>query len=335
MKRILAIIAALLLCGAATGLLLLRRQALPIAQPVRIELPRGSDYAALVDSLDAHGCIVNRPLFVTAARLSGLASHVVPGSYELRPGMGLVRVVHKLRAGRQDPVRITLNKVRTLAQLCQFLGDKLQVESDTLLSCFSDPEFCRRHGSTPETVIGLFLPNTYEFYWTVTPDELADRMNKESERFWKKRETRLEALNLSRDEVLTLASIVEEETNCDGEKADIASVYLNRLRIGMALQADPTVRFAAGDFTVRRIGGAMLQNPSPYNTYRHTGLPPGPICTPSAASVDAVLENKHTDYLFFCAKEDFSGRHRFASNLTQHQHNAQLFHQALNQRGIK
>ena len=159
-------------------------------------------------------------------------------------------------------------------------------------------------------------------------------MHSESEQFWASRDNRLTDLGLSRQQVLTLASIVEEETNCNEEKPDIASVYLNRYRIGMPLQADPTVKYAVGDFSIRRIKGDMLKTDSPYNTYLNPGLPPGPICIPSASSVDAVLQNKPTHYLYFCAKEDFSGRHNFASTPQEHIANARKFHKALNDRNI-
>ena len=159
-------------------------------------------------------------------------------------------------------------------------------------------------------------------------------MKREADFFWNKRQNQLSSLGLSRQQVLTIASIVEEETNAEEEKADIASVYLNRLRIGMPLQADPTIKFAIGDFTIRRIKGDMLNTDSPYNTYRYAGLPPGPICIPSVSSIDAVLKNKKTDYLFFCAKDDFSGRHVFATNSNDHSKNAKKFHNALNNKKI-
>lgn len=203
------------------------------------------------------------------------------------------------------------------------------------MAYLQNDSICSIYGLTPATVFALFPQNTYEFYWTVSPMAFLDKMNQESNKFWNERQSQLSAINLSREQVITIASIVEEETNCNDEKADIASVYLNRYRIGMALQADPTVKYAIGDFTIRRIRGEMLQTDSPYNTYRNAGLPPGPICIPSAASIDAVLKNKNTQYLYFCAKEDFSGRHNFAATITEHQANAKKFHKALNKQNIK
>ena len=226
-------------------------------------------------------------------------------------------MIQKIYSGNQDPVRVTINKHRTVQHLCQYLGTRLTLQPDSLLSLMQSDETCARYGETPLTIIGLFLQNTYELYWTTTPTALLDRMKRESDYFWEKRKLQLEALGLTRQQVLT-----------------IASIDLNRYRIGMPLQADPTVKYAIGDFSIRRIRGNMLQYDSPYNTYRYPGLPPGPICIPSTASIDAVLKNKKTDYLFFCAKEDFSGRHNFAATSTEHSSNAQKFHKALNNRNI-
>lgn len=330
------IIALCLVVGIAVGLAIGHLKPVTNSQDERIYIPQECGYDALLDTLDAHHCIDGRhTAFNDLARLRGLPDHVKPGSYVVKPGIRLLALVQKLYSGNQDPVRITINRQRTLDGLCQFLGSKLAFSADSLLALLQQDDFCAAYGCTPQTVIGLFLQNTYEFYWTASPAKFVERMASESEQFWHERDSRLADLGLSRQQVLTIASIVEEETNCNDEKPDIASVYLNRFRIGMPLQADPTVKYAVGDFSIRRIRGAMLSTDSPYNTYRYAGLPPGPICIPSAASIDAVLKNKRTDYLYFCAKEDFSGRHNFASNPQQHAENARKFHNALNQRGIR
>ena len=333
-KHLIIIIVAALFILAAVALLLIPQQTLGISQPVRINIPAGTQYTALVDSLDRHGCIPNHPAFHAIAKARGLHKHVKPGSYLLQPGTSLLKVVHKLYSGNQDPVRVTINKHRTPEQLCQFLGTRLTLHPDSLLALMQSPQTCSQYGETPQTIIGLFLQNTYELYWTTTPSALLDRMKRESDYFWAKHKNQLQALGLTQQQVLTIASIVDEETNADDEKADIASVYLNRYRIGMPLQADPTVKFAIGDFSIRRIRGNMLSYDSPYNTYLYSSLPPGPICIPSVSSIDAVLKNKKTDYFFFCAKEDFSGRHNFAATSAQHSANAQKFHKALNNRNI-
>lgn len=328
------VIASILVLLVATGFFLVREQNLPISQPVRINIPEGTDYKALVDSLDHHGCIVSHPTFHLLSRIRGLNNHVKAGSYLLQPGSHIIQVIQKFYNGNQDPIRITINKHRTPEHLCQFLGTKLTFSPDSLLALLQSKEVCQRYGETPQTIIGMFLQNTYEIYWTTSPTALLARMKRESDYFWDKRQVQLKNLGLTRQQVLTIASIVEEETNAEEEKADIASVYLNRLRIGMPLQADPTIKYALGDFSIRRILNSMLTTDSPYNTYRYAGLPPGPICIPSTTSIDAVLKNKKTDYLFFCAKEDFSGRHNFAATSDEHSSNAQRFHKALNNRNI-
>ena len=329
----------ILLLALATIILLsiglLRRQSTPATEDVRIYVPSGSSFSALADTLEAHNLLASRGIFASASKLRGLDKHVKSGSYLIHPHTGLIPLIQKLYAGNQDAIRITINRHRTVEQLCEFLGSKLELSADTLLALMLTDTVCARYGETPQTIIGMFPQNTYEYYWNISPNKLLNKMHQESLRFWEKREGKLAQLHLTRQQVITLASIVEEETNANDEKADIASVYLNRLHINMPLQADPTVKFAIGDFSIQRIKAYMLLTDSPYNTYMHAGLPPGPICIPSAASIDAVLQNKHTNYLYFCAKEDFSGHHNFATTLAQHQANAARFHAALNQRNIK
>ncbi|MCQ2294916.1 MAG: endolytic transglycosylase MltG [Bacteroidales bacterium] len=334
---IIAAAALLLFLVGVAGLLVMRHQQTVNSQPVRVNVPTNSSFSQLLDSLQSQGCITpsTKASFSTMSRLRGLTSHVKPGSYKIQPGMPLFRVVQKFYSGSQDPVRVTINKHRTLQQFCQFIGSKLEMDADTLLAYLLDTATLQQYQSTPATIICLFPQNTYEFYWNIDPTTFVSRMQRESDRFWTDRQTQLAALGLTRQQVLTIASIVEEETNCHDEKPDIASVYLNRYRVGMPLQADPTVKFALGDFSIRRVWGSMLQTDNPYNTYRYAGLPPGPICIPSAKSIDAVLKNKKTDYFFFCAKEDFSGRHNFSSSISQHLSNANKFHKALNERKIK
>ena len=301
----------------------------------RIYIPTGSSYADLCDTLRTNGCMPNTTAFNLFARLRKLPDHVKGGSYIVADGMTAFHLVGKLNSGNQDPIRLTVGKHRTIESLCEFLGQKLEFPPDSLLLLLRDPELCAQYGEIPQTIIGIFPRNTYEVYWTTSPRKFLDRMKRESDSFWQPRQNAIQSLGLSRQQVLTLASIVEEETNANDEKADIASVYLNRLRIGMPLQADPTVKYAMGDFTIRRILNYMLQTDSPYNTYRVKGLPPGPICIPSVSSIDAVLKNKKTDWIYFCAKEDFSGRHNFSSSLAEHQRNAAKFHKALNDRKIR
>lgn len=332
---ILIIVALVVLLMAIAGTWLVKSQNLRIAEPTRVNVPDNATYSDLVDSLDAHHCIPSHAVFNTLARARRLPSHIKPGSYRFNPNENILLVIQTLYSGKQTPIRVTINKKRTVKQLCDYLGTKLELTSDSLRFLMESPLICKQYGETPQTIIGMFPQNTYELYWNITPKALLNRMLKESDTFWNSRDARLKEVGLSRQQVLTLASIVEEETNCNEEKPDIASVYLNRYRIGMPLQADPTVRFALEDFGIQRIRGNMLEVESPYNTYKYAGLPPGPICIPSVASIDAVLKNKKTDYLFFCAKEDFSGRHNFSSTHEEHLFNAKKFHKALNDRNIR
>lgn len=332
---IIIIIAVAVVLLTALGLVAIPSQKLHIAEPTRVNVPDNASYNDLVDSLDVHGCIPNHAIFNTLAKMRKLPTHIKPGSYRFTPGENIIFVIQTLYSGNQTPIRVTINKKRTVQQLCDYLGTKLEFTSDSLLLLMESPIVCQQYGETPQSIIGMFPQNTYELYWNITPKALLNRMLKESETFWNGRDTLLKAVGLSRQQVLTLASIVEEETNCNEEKPDIASVYLNRYRCGMPLQADPTVKFAIGDFGIQRIRGNMLEVESPYNTYKYAGLPPGPICIPSVASIDAVLKNKKTDYFFFCAKEDFSGRHNFSCTHEEHLSNAKKFHKALNERNIR
>lgn len=345
MKRVyLILIVAFLLIGVGgVAAWRLVAQQVAVQECTRIYVSEGTTFEALTDTLDAHQCLASHGGWNTLARLRGLPQHIKAGSYRVEPNMRVLALVQKLYSGNQDPIRITIGKHRTTESLCQYLGGRLQLEADTLLALLQDSTVCAQYGLTPATILCLFTQNTYEVYWTLTPQALLHRMQQETDAFWRQRQAQVQLLandptlkaQLStRNAVVTLASIVEEETNANGEKADIASVYLNRLRIGMPLQADPTVKYALGDFGIRRILSRMLAVKSPYNTYRHAGLPPGPICIPSVASIDAVLQNKQTSYLYFCAKEDFSGRHNFAATAAEHAVNAQRFHQALDKKRI-
>ena len=293
-------------------------------EPVRIDLP-ADDFSMLCNLLDRKD-VKATSTFHFAARLMKLDRNVRPGSYIVEPRMNTLALVRKLRNGQQDPIRLTIGKFRLPDDLNRYLGEKLMHNDfDIPLDSFH-----------------LVLPDTYEVYWTITPDAFMQRMAKESEHFWSKQHTsqseknkdsriRMDSDSSVRDLVI-LASIVEEETNYGPEKPLIASVYLNRLRRGMPLQADPTVKYAVGDFTLRRILFEHLAMESPFNTYLHTGLPPAPICLPSKATIRAVLDATETDYLYFCASEQLDGTHRFAATLAEHNRNAARYHAAISKK---
>lgn len=258
------------------------------------------------------------------------------GAYRLEPGMSVWRVALKLARGSQTPVRVTFNNVRTLDQMAERIAEQLCFSKADLLTALQNDSACAAMGFTQATLPALFLPDTYEFYWTVTPQAFVQKMEREYRRYWQgTRERQAEALGLTPIEVATLASIVEEETNKPDEMGTVAGLYMNRLRKGMPLQADPTVKFACGDFALQRILKKHLAVESPYNTYRVTGLPPGPIRIASKQAIDAVLNHRPNQYLYMCAREDFSGYHNFAVTLAEHQRNAVRYQRELNRRGIR
>lgn len=258
------------------------------------------------------------------------------GRYAIEPGDNMLGVYRKLQRGLQEAVRLTLPSVRTTERLAAVLGHKLMLDSATIAHAFADTAFCHTYGYTPETLPCLFIPNTYQVYWDVNLHNFMTRMQDEHNHFWNEsRRQKAEAAGLTPNEVMTLASIIDEETANDEEKPMVAGMYINRLRTDMPLQADPTVKFAMKDFALRRIYRHHLLTPSPYNTYLNTGLPPGPIRIPSIAGIDAVLNHVQHDYVYMCAKEDFSGTHNFARTYSEHLANAARYSAALNKRGIR
>ena len=259
-----------------------------------------------------------------------------PGRYRLTDGMSNIELVRMLRSGRQIPVKVTFNNIRLNTQLAGAVTPTIEADSAGIMALLTDSAYlAERFNLTPQTVLSLCIPNTYELFWNTSAKGFLDRMEKEHERFWtESRRQKAREANLTLLQVSTLASIIEEETQMDSEKPIMAGVYINRLSKSIPLQADPTIKYAAGDFTIRRILNRHKEIQSPYNTYLHAGLPPGPICIPSITSIDAVLNYSKHDYLFFCAKEDFSGYHNFARTLQQHSRNAQAYQSALNRRRI-
>ncbi|MBQ2248340.1 MAG: endolytic transglycosylase MltG [Tidjanibacter sp.] len=303
--------------------------------PTEFVIPTGSNYSALLDTISSAG-VERLGIIDIVGRLKKLDRNPKAGHYVLPEGATPVAVVNMLRSGAQKPVRVTFNNTRTLPQLAGRIASQLEVDSANLLLHLESPATAERYSIRKEEVIGLFIPNTYDIWWNASPEAITERMHREWKRFWnEERSAALARTKLSKMEVITLASIVYEETKNVGEMAKIAGVYINRLRRGMPLQACPTAKYAVGDFTIKRVLHKHTQTPSPYNTYLHRGLPPGPICTPSIAAIDAVLGYTNHNYLYFCAKEDFSGTHHFSTNLSQHNRYAKLYADALRRSGIR
>ena len=274
--------------------------------------------------------------FKAMSQVGKYADHVHRGRYDVGSGQNVVSAFRRLRGGMQTPVDVVIPMVNTKVDLAQFLARTLEPDTAQWLALFADSALLSELGANEATLMTLFIPNTYEEYWTVKPEAFLKKMKREHDAFWTdSRRQQAAALGLSPDEVYTLASIVEKETAHGPEKPRVAGMYWNRLQKGMRLCADPTVKFALGDFSLRRILHGHLKVKSPYNTYLNEGLPPGPICLPSLESIKAVLNLEHNDYLFMCASEQFNGQHNFATTDTEHMENARRYAQALNERGIQ
>lgn len=259
-----------------------------------------------------------------------------PGRYRIQDGMSNRELVNLLRSGLQDPVQFTFNNIRTKEQLASRVGGKLEADSARFLFLLNDPGFLNQYGLTSQTIMTIFIPNTYEFYWNTSEEEFFERMAQEYKKYWTdERKAKAAALNLSQSEVAVLASIVEaEQSRYADERPAIAGLYINRIRKGIPLQSDPTVIYAIGDFSIQRVLNDDLKYDSPYNTYLHSGLPPGPIRIPEPASLDAVLNYKKSDYIYMCA-EYGTGKHKFTSDYDQHLKNAREYQKALNAASIK
>ena len=296
-----------------------------------IQIPRDYSYDQLMDAVLQSGAIDNTKTFQRAARFMKLKDHFRPGLYRFKPGMGNKALVRTLQKGWQTPVRLVIpGYFRSLDRFADFLGEQLEASAEAFRTALDDPANAARYGFTPETFIGMFIPNTYEVWWTVTPDDFLERMHQEYLKFWTpERDAKAAAIGLTRQEVSTLAAIVIEESKYEPELPRIAGVYINRLNKGMPLQADPTVIYAVGDPTLKRVLNKHLETDSPYNTYKYAGLPPGPITMPPVAALDAVLNYEHHDYLYFCAKDSFDGQHVFAKTLSAHNENARRYQRAL------
>ncbi len=296
----------------------------------------GATFSAVKDSLVKKKYLTDPGAFEWLAKLKHYDRRVKPGRYRLVNGMRNNVLVNLLRSGNQDPVRIIIQNVNTGDELAGKIGRRLEVDSIKLSRMFRDRAYLSGFGLTPATLFVLFIPDTYEFYWNTSGNQLFKRMQEEYKRFWTPRRRQLaDSLHLSVPEVVTLASIVEKESNKNGEKPVIAGVYINRLKNDIPLQADPTIIFAWNNYRIRRVMKAHTEIQSPYNTYQRTGLPPGPICLPSAVSVDAVLHAVHHPYLYFCAREDLSGYHNFAASLSEHNLNARKYRKALDKMNIR
>lgn len=281
-------------------------------------------------------CEIIKPgFFEILAKKLDYVDHIKPGHYILKDGMSNYQLVSMLRSGRQTPVKVVFNNIRTVEQLAGRIGQQIEADSVSILNELRNDSCLKAEGFNQYNYASLFIPNTYEFYWNTNAKGFIKKMRREYENFWN--ESRLEKAehqNLTPLQVSVLASIVDKETTKVSEMRTIAGVYMNRLKKRMALQADPTLVFALGDFEIHRVLDVHKGIESPYNTYKYAGLPPGPICIPSIAAIDAVLNAEEHKYFYFCAKDDLSGSHVFAKNLGEHNANAEKYRRALNKQRI-
>lgn len=304
-------------------------------QKITLIVPRDATYAQVKDSLQAHDILKSESTFNLVVKAMRFKTMRV-GKYEINPSMSNYKLVRLLRAGQHYPVKFSFNNLRTIDQLIERVGNHFFFEPEELAALLHDHSFLAKHGVTEATVPAIFIPNSYEIYYDISAEAFFEKMYGQFQQFWNEDRTKTAAeIGLTPFEVSTLASIVEEENFRPSEKAIIAGLYINRLHKGMLLQSDPTVKFAIGDFTRKRILNADLAIDSPYNTYKYKGLPPGPIRIPEASTLDSVLHYRHHDYLFMCAKEDLSGYHNFTSSAAQHAQNAARYRATLNKQKIK
>ena len=336
-KIILASILFLILASGITGFVLLRNS---ILKPVDLQetsyvyIDKNKNFEQVVAQLNELGLPSEKVFRFLAERMKYDAA-VKSGRYAITDRMNTLDIVRLLRSGMQTPVNLTFNNIRFKDNLAGRLSQQLMIDSITLLDALNDDVLIDSLGFDEYTYLTMFIPNTYQVYWDTEPESLIKRMKREYDKFWNdSRMAKAEALNLSPVQVSVLASIVEEEATYADEYPTVAGLYLNRLRKGMRLEADPTVKFAIGDLTLRRILYKHLEVDSPYNTYKVDGLPPGPIRIPDIRAIDAVLTPQEHNYLFMCAKDDLSGRHNFATTHAEHSRNAARYQQALNRMGI-
>lgn len=302
-----------------------------VDQPPRaLIIPEDATFLSLRKQLDEGKYVQDLVSFSLLARIMDYDKSIKPGRYVLAGNMGNLAVIRMLRSGEQVPVKVTFNNIRTIDELSEKITKPMKLSTEEFKASVIKFAVSNPYGFDKDNIMAMFIPNTYEVYYNLTGDDLVDRMHFEYEKFWNdERKGKAEKTGLTPIEVSILASIVQAETIKQDEAPVIAGLYINRLKKGIALQADPTLKFALGDFSLKRILNVHKEVESPYNTYKYAGLPPGPINLPEIASIDAVLNHVPSDYYYMCAKEDFSGYHNFSKTLQEHNRNAARYQDAL------
>lgn len=299
-------------------------------------IPTNTNFDQLCERLVNKGIVININSFIWVAEKKNYINKVLPGRYKIKNGMNNNDLVNLLRSGEQEPVKFTFHNIRTLSELAGSVSSIIEADSIEIMALLNNDSYFSKYGFNKNEVISMFIPNTYELYWNTSAEQFFKRMAAEYKKFWNpNRQALAKKLKLSQSQVSTLASIVQaEQTIRPDERPKVAGLYINRLRRGMRLESDPTIIYAKGDFTIKRVLNGDRQVDSPYNTYKISGLPPGPINIPSISSIDAVLNYEHHDFIFMCAREDFSGYHNFSRTNTEHNIFAQRYRNELNKRKI-
>lgn len=308
---------------------------LPEQDAKALIIKTGADFKDVQRILRNEGFIGDLITFSFLSKIMNYQEAVKPGVYLIEPGMSNMQVIRKLRSGDQTPVNITFNNVRVVSDLASKITTHLEMSEKDFLSVLYNDSLLTAHGFDSLSIVGMFIPNTYQAYWTVKPLDLFLKMKKEYSKFWtQERVSKAQKISLTPKEISVIASIVQAETIKADERKVVAGLYINRLNRGIPLQADPTLVFAAQDFSIKRVLTKHTQIESRYNTYKYAGLPPGPINMPSIGSLKAVLDYQEHNYIYMCAKEDFSGYHNFATNLRDHNRNAARYQRELNRAGL-
>jgi UPF0755 protein len=304
-------------------------------KPNYLFIPTGSTFDDVVKILTSQNLLMHPQTFIWTAKQMKYDKSVKPGRYRIKAKMSNKDLIQMLRSGRQEPVQLVFSNIRTKEELAEKVGDQIEAKPYAIMNLMNDENYTAKYGFTPENILCLFLPNTYEIWWNSSADQFMMRMKKEYDKYWNTaRSKKAHDIGFTPVEVSILASIVQKETNREDEKNILAGIYINRIHKGVHLEADPTLVYALGNFSVNRVLNVYKTIESPYNTYKYGGLPPGPICLPTQSSIDAVLNYTHHRYMYFCARADFSGYHAYAETYPQHIINARRFQKELNRRGI-
>ncbi len=336
-KIVLAVLVVLIAIGGFYGLKLYKVYFAPnvSGKEAYLYIKTGSTLENVYKEIKDKDLLKDAGSFTEAAEKMDLAARLKPGRYKLSKGLTNRSLINMIKAGNQDPVKLKFHNIRKKDDFAGYLAKNLEADSAAFIKVLDSAALIEKYGFTTDNSYTMFITNTYDMYWNISPVEFFDRMQKEYDKFWTaERKQKAAALNLSPQQVTILASIVDGEALYDKEMPVIAGLYLNRLNRGILLQADPTVIFANNDFTVKRVTNALLRTESKYNTYKYAGLPPGPIMMPSINAIDAVLNHDKNNYIYMCAKDDFSGYHAFAETKAQHEINANKYRAALNKRKI-